>query len=775
MLLLLALLSGLGGVVYEVLYMRELTVVLGDMFYVHVSLVGMFLLANGIGAALAHRFLRYLFAFEIAIGVYALAFPSVLDLYVGSPVAHLFVSPVAQTLFASALLLAVPALCVGFSIPLFSAYVRAQGRTQDAFKLTYLLYNVGAAVSILLVEFQLIRWIGLASSLYLVGCANLAAGLLLVVGRRHYSLPAPEPAATARRFGWHRGMALLLASTAAAIFLGFYIKVCYHLFLPQRENFAICTALSVLAISVGTALVQRRRLDFATALVLAGLTLVPIFAALGGVAAAFHALGGGRGGVAPLPWIILLGFVLVIPYVFLGATIPALLRDESDVARSSGRALLISGIGNAVGLLGFTLIHPRFALFTIPLAIWALLLVACLVHGGLSRRHLAALAVSAAILPVLHGRSEDLVYLVSWPPPADAEVSHFKAASDNVSYVSAPSESYIVYNGHPAIPVETPRGVWNAGEVMVGILPALVAPRLDAALVLGLGTGLTAGTTATLFGRTDIVEINAAFFDLAPILREGNSSVLANPAARIFHDDARRFLSAPPRRYDAIVSSVSSPTYFSAGKIYTSEFFRMVTNALAPDGVFSSWFAVGSMSRRGVMILLATVSDHFDYCNLAVLRSRYYLMSCSNAPVSIRDPAETPIPRNVETLLEDQLRGVSVDDFLRNVFISDNIFGQIDFSPIPRNTDDFPILEFELRKFSRKGRARSAVVDPVSTRPDSFNVSLRVGEDGGASMTRALVLYQIYSPLFDRFYEPWLAEDGSRRTRFRARLGLPPE
>ncbi|NIV76355.1 MAG: hypothetical protein GWN37_16405, partial [Gammaproteobacteria bacterium] len=190
-------------------------------------------------------------------------------------------------------------------------------------------------------------------------------------------------------------MALLLASTAAAIFLALYIKVCYHLFLPRRENFAICTALSVLAISIGTALVQRRGLDFTTALVLAGLTLVPIFSAFGGIAAAFHALEAGRDA---LPWIILSGFVLVIPYVFLGATIPALLRHESSVARTSGRALLLSGIGNAVGLLCFTLVHPWFALPTIPIAIWALLLVACLVHGGLSRRHVAALAISAAIL-----------------------------------------------------------------------------------------------------------------------------------------------------------------------------------------------------------------------------------------------------------------------------------------------------------------------------------------------------------------------------------------
>ena len=117
---------------------------------------------------------------------------------------------------------------------------------------------------------------------------------------------------------------------------------------------------------------------------------------------------------------------------------------------------------------------------------------------------------------------------------------------------------------------------------------------------------------------------------------------------------------------------------------------------------------------------------------------------------------------------------LGVDDFLRNVFISDNIFGQIDLSRIPRNTDDFPILEFEISKLDRKRLGGHAAADPVSARPERFNVSLRVGEDGRASMTRAVVLAQMVSPLFERFYEPWLAEDPSRRARFRARLGRPP-
>jgi len=67
----LSVISGMGGLVYEVLYLRHLTTVLGDMFYVHIALIGVFLLGNGLGALFADRFRNQLHVFEFANGAYA--------------------------------------------------------------------------------------------------------------------------------------------------------------------------------------------------------------------------------------------------------------------------------------------------------------------------------------------------------------------------------------------------------------------------------------------------------------------------------------------------------------------------------------------------------------------------------------------------------------------------------------------------------------------------------------------------------------------------------
>ena len=83
---LLALLSGCCALAYEVLYVRALTTLLGDMLYVHAALLSTFLVGIGLGAKLAHRCLRWLWAFEILTGLYALALPGVTTWFSEQPV-----------------------------------------------------------------------------------------------------------------------------------------------------------------------------------------------------------------------------------------------------------------------------------------------------------------------------------------------------------------------------------------------------------------------------------------------------------------------------------------------------------------------------------------------------------------------------------------------------------------------------------------------------------------------------------------------------------------
>ncbi|ANM28908.1 hypothetical protein ABI59_03740 [Acidobacteria bacterium Mor1] len=767
-LLLLSLVSGLGGVVYEVLYLRHLTTVLGDMYYVHAALLCMFLLGNGIGAWLAHRFIRYLYLFELLIGAYAFSLPFLLPYYERSALSRLFEGePVLQSLFASALLLAVPSVCIGFSIPLFSAYIDRQQRSRDAFKFTYLLYNIGAATSVLLVEFYLIRWSGFTVSLYAVGLANTACGIILFLKREAWT-PPPEPEdATGHGFSPRESLAMFLASVGASVFVGFFIKTCYHLFLPHRENFAICTAITLLAIAAGTEVVRRFRPSFSFLIAAACLALGLVFAGFELLVGAFEVTSGaleGSGGTVPRDF--LFGLLIALPYFFLGATIPALMGHEENVARRAGHLLLLSGVGNVVGMLGFMfLVHPNVPIFSSVLVIWLILAGSLLVRSGLRFKPAVAtlLLLSALTLPFASGHPEDRIYLVhSQDVPEDAQIVHYKSTADNVTHVFGSNQTFISYNGHPSIYVSERQRV-NRAEIVSGLIPALVAPRREKALVLGLGSGITGGAAATVFDRTEIVEINAAFFPLLSEIEFANFGVENNPRATLIHDDARSYLANTREKYDVIINSIPSPTYFAAGKIYTLEFFQMVKNALEPDGVYSTWFAPLDMSKDGLYTFLATLHQQFEHCNLAVLRLGYYFASCSDNPLQAR-PFEMPAP--VRKALAGGVGSVSLEAYFDTIFISDDIFARLDLEGYQLNRDRFPIMEFQIMRFDRTANElQRSTADPVLLDPGSLNIEFIPPSDTERFLDQAAVFAQVHLGLYQRFFEPQIQAAIQRQDR----------
>jgi len=78
---------------------------------------------------------------------------------------------------------------------------------------------------------------------------------------------------------------------------------------------------------------------------------------------------------------VLSGFVLSIPYVFLGATIPALVTSDKNIANTSGDLLFLSGIANAIGLIVFTFIlFPSLRIFTIIPVCIGIIMISFAIH-----------------------------------------------------------------------------------------------------------------------------------------------------------------------------------------------------------------------------------------------------------------------------------------------------------------------------------------------------------------------------------------------------------
>ena len=91
--------------------------------------------------------------------------------------------------------------------------------------------------------------------------------------------------------------------------------------------------------------------------------------------------------------------------------------------------------------------------------------------------------------------------------------------------------------------------------MIVGATSALFSKENQKALVFGLGTGVTAGSTARLYGRTKVVEINPAMSHIPKHFHSQNQNLMENKNADIVLEDGISTLLYEKQNYDAIIST----------------------------------------------------------------------------------------------------------------------------------------------------------------------------------------------------------------------------
>ena len=765
----LALVSGSCALAYEVLFVRALTSVLGDMFYVHAALLSTFLVGVGLGAKTARHWRRFLWAFEILTGLYALALPLATRWFAGLSGIQVVTASPLLTIVATVGFIAIPSILIGFSIPLFSAYIKHRIGGRLAFQRIYMAYNLGALLSVLAVELLLIRYAGVRLSLAVVGAFNVISGILLFVTR---AAPPRAPAERPRRFARRTIIALALASLCSAAFQMFFLKLCYLVFMPHRENFAIGLGVTMLGIFLGAWFASRVKIRFETVLLLAAGLLGLTYVAYMPILDLWEATASWSRQSELLILVHKFGIACLFalgPMAMFGATIPVLMRTEDEVAGESGYLLWVASLSNAAGYLVYVLLgHPLLETDVLLVVIGGGTVAAAAIASRLRWSRLdsglAAVALALFVLLLL-GRQEHDFYLAQHRAqvrPQD-EIFVYKSGAESATLLRADTFEWISYNGHPSIYIQTD-GVINAAEVISGVIPALGARRLDRALVLGLGAGITAGAASRIFTQTDVVEINDAFYKMMPAIGHVNFEIERNPGVELHLSDGRAFLIGKEGIYDAIVNSIPAPTYFSASKIYTLEFYERVARALKPDGVFCTWIGP-EMSEQGIMTVASGLHHSFSFCDLRLMRGHYYMATCSNEPIQVRAFSDLPAaPRLVEEL-HRSVPFFDLDEYFEDTRISTNLF-EHQTPTVPReNTDDFPVLEFLV---VRGQHLRDAGDDPFLVDQRGWNIDpvRRAGVDRARFVRRA-GLFSVLSPeMFQRNFLPLIRHDPAMTNAF---------
>src|SRR5262245_21199080 len=149
---------------------------------------------------------------------------------------------------------------------------------------------------------------------------------------------------------------------------------------------------------------------------------------------------------------------------------------------------------------------------------------------------------------------------------------------------------------------------------------ALVHPGLAAAasarnvLILGGGDGLALREVLRYPGveQVTLVDLDPAMtslFSSHPELRRLNNGALTDPRVHVVNDDAFTWLDASANLFDFAIVDFPDPSNFSLGKLYTTTFYRMLMNRLAPDGTFVVQATSPLFARQSYWCIVTTIEQ----------------------------------------------------------------------------------------------------------------------------------------------------------------------
>jgi hypothetical protein len=244
----------------------------------------------------------------------------------------------------------------------------------------------------------------------------------------------------------------------------------------------------------------------------------------------------------------------------------------------------------------------------------------------------------------------------------------------------------------------------------------LLHPDPSDVLVIGLGSGVTAGSAACHDADVEVVELSPAVVRAAAQFAEVNGGVLDHPRVHVATGDARALLAHTDRRWDVIISEPSNPWVAGNANLFTREFFQRARSRLGEGGVLAQWIHLYESEDATVALVLRTLCDVFDHVTLWELYPNDLLLVASIDP--IRPDFQRMAARFASPKLQGDLRRVKVGTLAG--LLSRQVLGPQGVRTLagasgPFHTDDHPVLEYLAPRGLFKG-GRSAGLRAIDGR-----------------------------------------------------------
>ncbi len=675
-------LSGAAGLIYEVVWARQLVLVFGNTTQaVSAILTGFFggiAIGSVVGGRIADRARRPLRMYgllELILVVIVLMTPVTFrllhDVYRGV-FNGLETQPQVLALirFGLSLLALGPAtILMGATLPTLTRHLsRDPANLSSSFGRLYAANTFGAIIGTIAAGFILIELVGLTGTLFVGATCTAIAGVgALILDRTRPAVlgapvaPAEAPAASstpaADRPRPRLRLALIVAYVSGLTSLGYQVLWTRLLASGTGDSTYVFTTILTIFL-IGLALgavafnIYRPRIKTINLLAL-GQVMIAVLVFVGMIALVSR---GGTGGYLHLAGnfrILFSNFalpvaVVVLPATFvMGLTFPAAsaLIADPDGHVGSNAGLLLSA--NTLGAISGTFLIPFVVIPLVgsPVAIGLIALVnagmgIALAFGGRIQERLprsvtgGAAVITSAVLVVTLAVGGFFVdpntYLIR-----NSGGTVYASKEDDIASVQAGE-------------IQGRQQLWVTGTSMTAltvdvklmpILPLILRPasKTDLTVAFGMGSAWRAGLNAGL--TTTAVELVPSVPDMFGFFYPDAAQVEANPKGNIIIADGRNHVELTDQTYDFIVTDPPPPIETAGVSVISSlEYYQAAQRRLNPGGVMMQWIPYGQTLDE-FKAHVRTYSSVFPYVIIAFGPGNNGLyMLGADQPISI-DPA----------------------------------------------------------------------------------------------------------------------------------------
>ena len=670
--------SGSAALVYEVLWMKELSLLFGNSAQAAAVTLAAFF--AGIAAGNAYwgrrasglsRPLRVYGVLELGIAfsallyfgvfyLYGALYTTLFDLLETAPIAFVFTK-----FFLSFMLFFPAAFFMGGTLPIMTQFLvyERQSLGKRA-SMIYAINTFGAATGAMLAGFVLPQTFGYRTAYLgtMVVTVIVAAIAIAIDNRapphsvRDNEADGTTPAANAP--GAHKSHDL----TLLAVLSGFgalalqvlWIRMFAQVLHNSVYTYAAILSVFLLALALGGVIARemaRRRLSADQFLpILLSLTAVLV----GASPLVFNAMtGGGQyvGGDANFAAyigeiVLLAGIAIGIPVTALGTLLPYLfkLAEQGPLGPGETVGRLVSS--NTVAAI-FGSLAAGFVLLG-WLGLWA------------SIRLIALLYIAAAVWVVMTAPPKPaysrlapimgLLLLATVLDTARLPIVRFDPVTKNETLLKVwegadATVAVVRQDGYLRTKLNNWYALGSTGDMTTQRvqthLPMLLHANPKRVFYLGLGTGITAGTALDYpIDQVVVTEIAPSVVRASrEFFGEYTNGLYTDTRVKMIADDGRNALRGIPEAYDLIISDLFVPWKSGTGTLYAVEHYQTALTRLNPGGMYAQWIPLYQLTSEEFAIIARSMTAVFP--NVTLWRGNFSSDRAVVALMGHRDP--TPL------------------------------------------------------------------------------------------------------------------------------------